>query len=82
MIPGVHPGRAPGATGASGSLELVLGRLEGDVAVLAGVGLEPGEDFNLGRCDWNLVWWCLGHLVWWTTIGGVWDIVSAQDSGG
>ena len=80
MIPGVHPGRAPGATGASGSLELVLGRLEGDVAVLAGVGLEPGKD--LGRCHWNLVWWCLGHLVWWTTIGGVWDIVSAQGSGG
>ena len=74
MIPGVHPGGAPGATGASGSLELVLGRLEGDVAVLAGVGLEPGEDLHLGRCHW--------YLVWWTTIGGVWDIVSAQDSGG
>ena len=44
MIPGIHPGGAPGATGASGSLELVLRWLEGDVTVLAGVGLEPGDD--------------------------------------
>ena len=64
-IPGIHPGGAPGAAGASGSLEPVLGGLEGDVAVLAGVGLEPGEDGG--------VWDGLTLILF----GHIWDVESA-----
>ena len=66
MIPGIHPGRAPGATGTSGPLELVLGWLDGDVAVLAGVGLEPGDGGGIWDCVIGN--YIMTEFIYWDTI--------------